>query len=179
MPAWRQTVLVLLGGLTALVLSGCARVQSPALPRVSRHTKASARTATATASTDEGEPDVEITHHASVRDGVLTVSGNTTLIPGALLDWEVGRDMTAKSGEALVYRSGSTKVAGNRYSFSTRVTRVPVSTVHVWLTFDPMDEGQPKSVTDLYGGQGEHMWGSHQNWHGDPSDIEYEFDVHK
>jgi len=162
--------------LTLGATTACSRASSNGGVSASPARGESARS---TSSTQTAEPaDVELTHHAVIRAGVLGVDGAATLPSGARVFWQVGHDPGGDS-EPLVYRDGDAVVKDGCYSFSTRVSKIPYRKLAVWLTFDPGSAGQPANVVQLYGAQGEHLSGSHQNWHGDPSDIEYEFDLAK
>ena len=160
-------------------LLGCAKSRSLPTPAASQNASAAATGSPASPSAPAADPAaVEMTHKAVVQSGVITVSGRATLPDGSWINWQVGHDPGGE-GEPLVYREGAAKVTDGRYGLSTSVARIPYRNVTVWLTFYPGASAQPASVTRLYGPQGEHLSGSHQNWHGDPSDIEYEFDAKK
>jgi hypothetical protein len=98
---------------------------------------------------------------------------------GALVSWEVGRDLAGELAQPLVYRSGDARVISHRYSFSTNVGSIQSRTLHVLVGFFPYLPAQPAAVTRTYGDGGNNMFGSHEAYVGEQKTIQYEFNVQR
>jgi len=119
--------------------------------------------------TSTGTVRVRIVPKVTVHNGVLSLTGTTSLIDGAVIHWEVGR--AKPNDQWVVDRSGDAVVQGGRFSLRTNVRSVPGKTLYAYLLFTTY--GQPEAVRALYGETGGHMRNDHDVMRGDYRRLEY------
>lgn len=163
-----------------VAVSGCVQITLPGQTSSPRMAK---RSATQPGSMGlgmsparaQGRRSVTIRHKASIRGGILHVTGTATVPEGAKIDWKVGRGQLGK-GKALIVGSGRAKVRAGRFSFSVDVKQLRGRGAHVWLEFIPT-RSQPADVAGFYGAGGRDMSGPQLLGHGDINSAATEFDV--
>jgi hypothetical protein len=127
---------------------------------------------------------VSLTLYPSVTGRKVLVRGNTSLRDGAIVCWDITRDvkMVGQSLKELQMEwktvNGCVPAKHNEYSALVNLSGWPRGKVLVWISFmtimSPTEPQQPRWVTDRYGKNAERLTGANVKVHDNFRTIEVE-----